>query len=229
MNRLKTDPSGIVKRTMLFPAGLHVREAAEGEAPSRVIEGYAIVFGVLSAPFYKDEEGEMREIIAPEAVTRELLDNSDIKMTMFHDRQLILARSNMGRGTLSYEIDDHGVKFSFEAPATVDGDKALELVRRGDLAGCSFAFSTRYYDETCVSHDVTVTDGYAVEVYTVRVITGVYDFTLAADPAYPDTSVEAREFAETLRAPKPKPEVPDTESYREQVAAMRTAARKPIV
>ena len=224
-----------IRREVTFPAGLQIRER-EG-AESRTIEGYAIIFGEPSAPFWSDDQGECREVIAREAVSRELLDASDIKMTMFHDRQLILARSLNGEGTLSYEVDDKGVRFSFEAPNTVDGDKALELVKRGDISGCSFMFSTRYYDESCVSHDVEIRDGRVYETYTVRVITGIYDFTLAADPAYPDTTVDVRDLADALRQrreesqPQPEPEKePEEEinNYKEQVAEMRARARVSI-
>jgi len=221
-----------IRRETLFPAGLQVRESPDG-AESRTIEGYAILFGVPSAPFWSDEDGECHEVIAAEAVTRDLLDASDIKMTMFHDRQLILARSNKGEGTLSYEVDDRGVKFSFEAPRTADGDKALELVRRGDISGCSFMFSTRYYDESCVSHEVEIRDGRVYETYTVRVITGIYDFTLAADPAYPDTSVDVRELADSLRRERISEKEAEAESitennYKEQVAEMRASARMSL-
>ena len=95
----------IIRRCLCTPTELHVREAAEGEAPSRTITGYAILFNVPSAPLWSDEDSEAREVIAPEAVTKELLDGQDIKMTMFHNRQLILARSNKGGGTLSYTED----------------------------------------------------------------------------------------------------------------------------
>ena len=151
---------------------------------------------------------------------------------MFHDRQLILARSKNGSGTLSYTVDDQGVAFEFEAPNTVDGDKALELVRRGDLAGCSFAFSTHYWDEAFVTRTVEVRDGRAYITYTVKAVTGVYDMTLAADPAYPDTSVEAREFARDLReAAKPaQPEAPkvDKEKVEKQLREMRRAANTKL-
>ena len=180
-------------------ADLQVREAAEGEAPSRTITGYAILFGVPSEPLWSDDESEAREVIAPEAVTREVLDASDIKFTMFHDRQLILARSKNGAGSLSYEVDEKGVRFEFDAPNTIDGDKALELVRRGDISGCSFAFTTRYWDSDFVERTAKVVNGASQITYTVKAVTGIYDFTLAADPAYPDTSVEAREFARELR------------------------------
>ena len=194
----KKNKNDLVRREVVVTE-LHVREAGEGEAASRTIVGRAILFNTPSAPLWSDDEEEAREIIAPEAITKELLDGCDIKFTMFHDRQLILARSNKGTGTLSYTVDDKGVAFEFEAPNTVDGDKALELVKRGDLAGCSFAFSTHYWDESFVSRTVEVRDGRAYITYTVKAVTGVYDMTLAADPAYPDTSVEAREFARDLR------------------------------
>ena len=228
----KKNKNELVRREVVVTcADLHVRET-EGGAPSRTIVGYAILFNTPSAPLWSDEDEEAREIIAPEAITKELLDGCDIKFTMFHDRQLILARSNKGTGTLSYTVDDKGVAFEFEAPNTVDGDKALELVKRGDLAGCSFAFSTHYWDESFVSRTVEVRDGRAYITYTVKAVTGVYDMTLAADPAYPDTSVEAREFARDLReAAKPaQPEAPkvDKEKVETQLREMRRAANTKL-
>jgi len=227
----KKNKNDLVRREVVVTE-LHVREAGEGEAASRIIVGRAILFNTPSAPLWSDEDEEAREIIAPEAITKELLDGCDIKFTMFHDRQLILARSNKGTGTLSYTVDDKGVAFEFEAPNTVDGDKALELVRRGDLAGCSFAFSTHYWDESFVSRTVEVRDGRAYITYTVKAVTGVYDMTLAADPAYPDTSVEAREFARDLREAA-KPEAPDTtkvdkEKVETQLREMRRAANTKL-
>lgn len=213
-------------RQLLFPGqDLRVRENAEpGAAESRTITGYAILFNTPSDPLWADEESEAREIIDPAAVTQQLLDNSDIKFTMFHDRQLILARSNRGRGTLSYRIDDKGVSFEFEAPHTADGDKALELVRRGELAGCSFMFTTRYWDSAFVERTATNVDGRTFIQYRVKTITGIYDFTLAADPAYPDTSVQARERELFSDAG-----VENAARYMEQVREMRRAAKFPKI
>jgi len=214
-----------VKRVLCTVSDLRVREAAEGEAQSRTIIGYAILFGVPSAPLYSYDDEEAREVISAGAVTKELLDGCDIKFTMFHNRQLILARSKNGSGTLSYTVDDKGVAFEFEAPKTVDGDKALELVRRGDIAGCSFAFTTHYYDQAYVTRDVTRENGKTIITYTVNVVTGIYDMTLAADPAYPDTSCEAetRELITELRKPE-QPAPGNKEKVREQVREMRRAA-----
>ena len=216
----------LITRQVHTVTDLHIREAGEGE--SRTITGYAILFDVLSAPLYEYSDEVAYEVIAKEAVTKELLDACDIKMTMFHDRQLILARSKNGKGTLSYGVDEKGVYCEFEAPKTVDGDKALELVRRGDIAGCSFMFTTHYYDDAYVSREVKRVDGKTVIIYTVNVITGIRDFTLAADPAYPDTNceAEARELVASLREVEPevKPDPDKDKKMREQVREMRRAA-----
>lgn len=224
----------IIKRCLCTPTDLHVRESAEGEKASRTITGYAIMFDVPSAPLWSDEDSEAREVIAPEAVTKELLDCQDIKMTMFHDRQLILARSNKGAGTLSYSVDEKGVAFEFEAPNTADGDKALELVRRGDISGCSFAFTTYYYDDDFVERQSQVDNtGVNHVTYRVKAITGIFDFTLAADPCYTDTSVEARELTNDLKreqlpqAPEPAKE-PNKEALK-QLREMRHAAQRSII
>lgn len=183
----------IVKRTLHTAGQLFVRESAPGAAKGRKICGYAILFNVPSAILEQDTDYELREIIDPKAVTQALLDSSDIAMTMYHDRQILLARSNKGKGTLSYKIDSKGVYFEFEAPNTMYGDEAVELVKREDISGCSFVFTTCYYNDSYVKRTTKVVNG--VEQVTCRVIkmTGIYDFTITNKPAYPDTSVEARE------------------------------------
>lgn len=211
-------------------ADLRVREA-EGDQPSRTITGYAILFNTPSAPLWSDEDSEAREVIAPEAITKEVLDGCDIKFTMYHDRQLILGRSNKGTGTLEYFVDEKGVGFNLELPKSPNGDEALELVSRGDISGCSFAFTTRYWDSDFVERTAKVVNGATQITYTVKAVTGVYDFTLAADPAYPDTSVEAREFTAGLREVEPPTPEPknDKEKMLKQVREMRRAAAQKLV
>ncbi len=189
----------IVTRTTQTNCKLYVRERTDGK-PSRKICGYAILFNTPSAPLWEDGEDMAREVICQNAVTKKLLDASDIKMTMFHNRQLLLARSKQGKGTLKYQIDSKGVSFEFDAPNTKDGDNALELVKRGDISGCSFAFTTRYRDTNYVKRVSSKENGKNVTTFYVQKITGIYDFTLAADPAYPATSVEAREFKKRLNS-----------------------------
>ena len=149
---------------------------------------------------------------------------------MFHDRQLILARSNKGAGTLNYEVDAVGVRFWAEMPHTVDGDKALELVGRGDIAGCSFCYSTDETDsENAVSYErlkEKAEDGSDILLRHVKRIDNVYDFTLAADPAFEQTTVSRREVEEyfSRQAGNGRADKPATDKQtakREQIERLR--------
>ncbi len=207
----------ILERSRLVDVNeLHIREKEDG-SDSRTIHGRAVVFNTPSVVLAEGRDWEVREIIAREAVTKELLDASDIKMTMFHDRQLILARSDHGQGTLKYEVKPDGVYFEFEAPNTVDGDKALELVKRRDIAGCSFSFYVNYNDREKVDYDVVTVDAKQIETYTVREIETILDFTLAADPAYKETDVAVmREISGISHTP-----IPDLQKAQEQWREMK--------
>lgn len=213
------------KRTIAIVSGLRIREATDG-AESRMIEGYALKFGVRSR-LLCDWWNNYYEVLEPGCVTREMLDKQDIKLTMFHDRQLVLARSNKGNGTLSYEVDKVGVKFWAEMPHTVDGDKALELVSRGDIAGCSFIYSTDEGDsENAVSYerlDEKGDDGEDILLRHVKRIDNVYDFTITTDPAYEQTDVSKREVeaAGIKFEQQPKPKQIDESKKRERINEVR--------
>jgi HK97 family phage prohead protease len=213
------------KRTIAIVSGLRIREATDG-AESRTIEGYALKFGVRSR-LLCDWWNNYYEVLEPGCVTCEMLDKQDIKLTMFHDRQLVLARSNKGNGTLNYEVDKVGVKFWAEMPHTVDGDKALELVSRGDIAGCSFIYSTDEGDsENAVSYerlDEKGDDGEDILLRHVKRIDNVYDFTITTDPAYEQTDVSKREVeaAGIKFEQQPKPKQIDESKKRERINEMR--------
>ena len=222
------------KRTIAVMADLHIREAASGEE-SRIIEGYALKFGVRSR-LLCDWWDYYYEQLEPGCVTREMLDRQDIKLTMFHDRQLILARSNKGTGTLNYEVDTIGVRFWAEMPHTVDGDKALELVQRGDIAGCSFCYSTDEGDsENAVSYErlkEKTENGEDILLRHVKRIDNVYDFTLATDPAFEQTTVSRREVEEAgvdLRKQADEPKPIDFNKKRETIRKIRERINRTII
>ena len=173
-------------RSFVGAAQPRLREAPGG-GESRTIEGYAVVFGVESV-LLVDWADAYREIIEPGAVTDEDLRLWDVKMLLWHNRQRLLARWNRGEGTLSLSVDATGVRYSFEAPRTPDGETALELVRRGDLAGSSFAYWTD--EASAVSYEKRP-DGTLLR--RVRHIGAMYDTSIVSDPAYQQTSVTARE------------------------------------
>ena len=196
---------------------LSVREAApDAQGESRTITGTAIVFDVESEVL--DDWGyRFREVIKPEACTMEFLNSQDIKMNMLHDRDLTLARCNKGTGSLRLSVDERGVNFEFEAPKCDIGDRCLEMVRRGDYSGCSFEFWPEDYDveEREGGKDVKITHK------KFRAITAL---TIGMDPAYKQTSVNARElFDETPAGKKAKA---DAEAQRQREEQEKAEAIK---
>lgn len=168
---------------------LSVREASpDAESESRTITGTAIVFDAESEVL--DDWGyRFREVIKPEACTMEFLNTQDIKMNMLHDRSLTVARCNQGTGSLRLSVDDKGVCFEFDAPKCDIGDRCLEMVRRGDYSGCSFEFYPEEYDieERESGKDVKIIH---------RKFRKLTALTIGLDPAYKQTSVNARELYE---------------------------------
>ena len=183
-----------IRREACFQADLHVRES-EGGSESRTIEGYVLKFGVRSVLLH-DWWNPYYEILEPGCVTREMLDKCNIPLTMFHDRELVIARSKNGKGTLSYTVDGLGTQFNADVARTADGDKALELVRRGDLDGCSFVYSTDEMDPEAVTYEASGekdADGNDILLRHVWRIDNIKDFTLTGNAAYEQTECVARE------------------------------------
>jgi HK97 family phage prohead protease len=167
---------------------LAIREApqnAQGE--SRTITGTAIVFNKESEVL--DDWGEeFREMILPEACTAGFLQSQDIKLNLLHERELAIARSIKGQGSLRLNVDGTGVHFEFEAPRCDLGDRALELIRTGVYSGCSFEFYPQDYD-------VEERDGEVLIKH--RKFAALTALTIGMDPAYRQTTVNARELAKT--------------------------------
>jgi len=80
------------------------------------------------------------ETIKRGAISQELLDNSDVFARMNHSDDYVLARSKKGKGSLTLELRDDGVYYSFQIPNTEKGNELLEHIRRGEISTSSFAF-----------------------------------------------------------------------------------------
>lgn len=154
---------------------------------SRYIEGYGSVFNKRSLDF-----GGWIEIIAPGAFDG-VIEESDVKCYLDHNpNRGILARSKNGSGSLSLKIDETGLNYSFDAPKTALGDEVVEGLKRGDYSQSSFAFTVK--DQVWTKED----DGTILR--TIVKVERLYDVSIVADPAYPDTSVALRSFNEFTKS-----------------------------
>lgn len=172
------------KRISFTPAGLNVREAGENQGGSRTIEGCAIVFD-RETVLYEDGDYRESEIISGSCITEAFLREQDIKLNLLHDRHSSIARCRHGEGSLRLELREDGLYFSFEAPECDLGDRALALVQNGTYTGCSFEFYSKDYEVSRRGDSDFLVTHTAFDRLTA--------ITIAMDPAYEQTSVNARE------------------------------------
>lgn len=149
---------------------------------SRTVEGYAVVFNSLS------EDLGFYETINPAAITEEVLMRSDVFCLFNHDLDKVLARSKYGTGSLQLQLDEQGLKYTFQAPNTDLGDELLEYLRRGDIDSSSFAFTV----STDEGSEVWTTGTDGRQYREILKIDELHDVSPVWNPAYTSTSVSQR-------------------------------------
>ena len=199
-----------MKQTRFIPietCGLQLREPQEGQEESRQIEGRPIVFGVRSVNLTPwSSTRKVYEILEPGCISRELLQKSDVILNLNHSNMVpdVLGRyRNTDKDTLSLELRGDGIDCRCELPHTNNADDALELIKRGDINGMSFAFDDDYEDtENGVSYERTndTEDGKEIWLRHVKRIKGLYDVAIVTHPAYEQTSVGMREVSDRIDA-----------------------------
>ena len=157
---------------------------------NRVVEGRAIPFNVFSP----NHEG-FREMIVPEAVEG-VIESSDILMLYNHnDDNGFLARSNKGKGSLSIDVREDGVYFSFEAKNDNLSNYVYERLLSGELDETSWAFT--------VSEDKWVKGADGVYERTITKFERLYDFSVVDRSYYGiPNAVGCKRYAEILEEEK---------------------------
>ena len=197
-----------MKQTRFIPietCGLQLREPQEGQTESREIEGRPIVFGVRSVNLTPwSSTRKVYEVLEPGCISRELLQKSDVVLNLNHNSDVVnvLGRyRNNPKDTLSLELRGDGIDCRCDLPKTNNANDTLELIRRGDINGMSFAFEDDWEDsENGVSFEKTndVEDGKEVWLRHVKRITGLYDVSIVTHPAYEQTTVGTREASDAI-------------------------------
>ena len=149
-------------------------EARQAEDGTMRLSGYAAVFNDSSVPL------PFKESIAPGAFRKTLSETPDVRLLINHEG-LPLARTK--NGTMTLTEDDRGLLFNAEIADTQEGRDIYKLVQRGDVDQMSFAFRVirqKWSEDRSrrVLTEVSLADG---------------DVSVVTYPAYPTTTVEARE------------------------------------
>lgn len=137
-----------------------------------IVEGYASVFdNVTDLGYYK------------EVIDRHAFDNadmSDIVMKYNHDDGFLPLARTRG-GSLTFEVDDHGLKIRAKLPNTSTNRDIYTLIKDGVLSKMSFAFTVK-------------TEEYDYETDTRRILEfdKIFDVSVVDVPAYESTEIYAR-------------------------------------
>ena len=116
------------------------------------------------------------EFISPSAITQETIDKSDIRALINHDQNLVLARSTSG--TLKVEVDEKGMRYSFDIPQTSYGKDLAINMKNGNISQSSFAFTIAR------DGDNWTTDEEGNDIRTITKIERLYDVSPVVYPAY---------------------------------------------
>ena len=149
-------------------------EARQADDGTMRLSGYAAVFNDSSVPL------PFKESIAPGAFRKTLTETPDVRLLVNHEG-LPLARTK--NGTLTLTEDERGLYFNAELADTQEARDIHTLIARGDVDQMSFAFRVirqKWSEDRSrrVLTEVSLSDG---------------DVSVVTYPAYPTTSVEARE------------------------------------
>ena len=155
----------------------------DGQQPR--IAGYAVVFGSWSEVMVDGRGRPFRERFAAGAFDRALAAGPDIRALWNHNTDLPLGR--VRNGTLQVGTDGAGLRFELAPPDTSWGRDAIESIRRGDVSGVSFAFSTKR--EGGDAWEKPGADGIAQRTVLDA---DLYEVSPVTFPAYPATSVGVR-------------------------------------
>lgn len=159
-------------------AGLEVRTFTDVRVvlgDDRRLKGHAIVFNRRSVDL-----GGWYEIIAPQAVDRNLREALDVRALVDHDTSKVLGRTKSG--TLIQQKDRKGLHIDVDPPNTSYARDLIEVVDRGDVSGMSFRFRVMPDGSSWDLDDAGV---------LVRTVTDIiYDeVSFVTFPAYEDTDV----------------------------------------
>jgi HK97 family phage prohead protease len=174
----------MIERRFVKGAEVRATKRGEGDKATPALEGYAAVFG-QDYVLYESKYLRVIERVKQGAFSRALEEKQDVRCCFNHNPDNVLARTT--NGTLSLAQDKKGLSYDADLDARTHIAQDVScFVDRGDVTGCSFAFSVRKQNFTETEEDDLTT--------CVREIEDVdlYELGPVLFPAYEGTTVGAR-------------------------------------
>lgn len=157
--------------------GLEIRHSGRPNE-GFTLRGYVAVHNQTS-----HDLGGFREQIAPGAFDEVLATNPDVHLTWDHDTRYVAARTK--NDTLHLSSDTHGLLIDAQVGNYTWAKDLKTALERGDINQGSFAFNVAEGGDEFKADD----DGNVMR--TINKIGALYDVTVTAQGAYPQTSLAA--------------------------------------
>ena len=157
--------------------GLEIRHSGRPNE-GFTLRGYAAVYNETS-----HDLGGFREQIAPGAFDEVLTTNPDVHLTWDHDTRYVAARTK--NNTLHLSSDTKGLLIDAQVGNYTWAKDLKTALERGDINQGSFAFTVAEGGDEFAADD----DGNVMR--TIRSVGNLYDVTVTAQGAYPQTSLAA--------------------------------------
>lgn len=158
--------------------------AVDDEEEGSIIEGTPIVFNKDTK--MQDWAGEYNERIDSHALDK--ADLTDIRLFVNHDlSKIALARTKNGKGTMSFSVDDEGlhIKAKLDTENNAEARNLYSAIKRGDMDGMSFMFRIKSQEWQDLDSECPTR--------IIKEISIVHEVSVVNFPAYPQTSIDARE------------------------------------
>lgn len=176
--------------------------AANQEADSEIVEGYALKFERWSERLYY-----FKEIISRNALDE--ADMSNVIACFNHRQDYPLARNTVQGdvGKLELSVDNIGLKFRFKPTNTSYAKDLVENIRSGVVNQCSFVFTMDYSQDDADEWRFNEDE----DIYERRInkIDSIRDISIVTTPAYTDTEAvvgaRSKEKVEQLMEQRKKP------------------------
>jgi len=149
------------------------------EGDKRTVEGYAALFDTPSDRLSFEERIQKGAFDG-------VIEKCDCMALLNHSTQRgMLARCRRGKGSLTLEVDEKGLKYRFDAPKTALGDELIESLKRGDITESSFCFDVEkdFWEKDKAS---------GCWKRSIIKIGNLYDVSPVYNAAYSKTSVNLR-------------------------------------
>lgn len=175
---LTVHPLEVPRREVVAVELADLKFSASGDPDKKgtwTLRGHAAVFNRKS-----HDLGGFRTVIAPGAFAKILDTNPDVHLVLNHDMSKVLARTRSN--TLELREDAYGLHVWANVAPTSHGNDLRISMERGDVDQMSFACDIGE-DEWTMDADENVTR-------TIYSISGLFDATVCAQGAFPQTNAQ---------------------------------------